>query len=231
MLLAIDTSTAVASVALYDDRVLAESTWIAGQDHSRQLLPRIEALLTSVERTVDDVTVLGVAVGPGSFNGLRVGIATAKAFAAATGRPIVGVQTLQAMAYQFRTTFRPVRPLFPAGRDEVATALYQASEQIFGTLEEPRLTTLATALRDSPPDTFFCGELRPTWCEVIAAERGPDRFLPRAAEDLRRAGYLAELAWQAWRAGLVSDVATLEPLYLRRPAITGPARAIGSASP
>src|SRR5262249_88991 len=112
VLLAIDTSTALASVALYDGRVLAEATSIAGQDHSRQLLPRIEDLLGAVQRSKSDLTALGVALGPGSFNGLRVGIATAKALAFARGLPIVGIETLRVTAYPFRRAGRPIRPLY-----------------------------------------------------------------------------------------------------------------------
>ncbi len=230
MLLAIDTSTAIASVALYDERVLFESTWLAGQDHSRQLLPRVVEALRAIGRSVTEIRAVGVALGPGSFNGLRVGISTAKAICLANRLPIVGVETLRSIAYQYRLTGRPIRPLYAAGRDELATGLYQARGDSFLTLEEPRHSTIAEAIGESPPDVLFCGEIKPAWREVILAE---PRFanwlwqLPGPAEAIRRAGYLAELAWQRWQAGLVDDVATLQPLYLRRPTITLRARAIG----
>ncbi len=234
MLLAIDTSTSVASVALYRDGVRAETTWVAGADHTRQLLPRIQDLLATLGLTPADLTAVGVAIGPGSFNGLRVGVATAKAICTALDRPIVGVETLRATAYQYRLTERPIRPLFDAGRGEVTTGLYQANDEIFGTLEEPRITTLEEALAASPVETLFCGELRPTWCERITAHVGPPRRRlarwPDPAESARRAGYLAELAWQALRAGLLDDVATLQPLYLRRPPVSGGSPPIGSAT-
>lgn len=229
MLLGIDTSTALATVALYDDRVLAEITWRAGQDHSRQLLPRIDDLFEASGRPRDDLSAVGVAVGPGSFNGLRVGIATAKAIALGRGLPIVGVDTLRAAAYQFRSTFRPVRPLYDAGRGEVATGLFQASQELFGTVEEPRIATLDEALAASPDNTFFCGELKPEWREQIRARFGGEG-LADLAEEPRRAGYLAALAASLVRAGVLDDVATLQPIYLRRPPISGPAGAIGSAS-
>jgi tRNA threonylcarbamoyladenosine biosynthesis protein TsaB len=227
MLLAIDSSTANASVALYDGRLHAEATWGAGRDHSRQLLPRIEELLAATGVTRDDLSVVGVAIGPGSFNGLRVGLATAKAICLARNLPIVGVDTLRAAAYQFRSTFRPVRPLYDAGRGEVATGLFQASEGLFGTIEEPRLATLDQALASSPPRTFFCGELKAPWREEIAARFGTES-MAGPAEEPRRAGYLAELAWRQFGAGLVDDVATIQPIYLRRPAITTPTHALGS---
>ncbi len=229
MLLAIDTATAIASISLYSDSVLGETTWVAGQDHTRDLLPHIHDLLTRCGRSTRDLTGIGVSLGPGSFNGLRVGIATAKAMSFSLGIPIVGVDTLQVMAYQFRLTFRPIRPLYNAGLGEVATGLYQASEQLFATLEEPHLASLDDALSASPPNTLFCGEIRPEWSETIVARFGKDGVLTRPAEGLRRAAYLGELACQQLQAGLVSDVATLQPLYLRRPAISGRAGSIGSA--
>ena len=229
MLLAIDTATAIASVSLYQDGVLAETTWVAGQDHTRELLPQIERLLSLVGRATTDLSAIGVGLGPGSFNGLRVGIATAKSMSVALGVPIVGIESPRALAYQFRLTFRPIRPLSNAGLGEVATGLYQASDQIFATIEEPRISSLEAALNASPSDTLFCGELRPEWREAIVARFGEDGVLPRPSEGLRRSGYLAELAWDQLQAGIVSDAATLQPLYLRRPAITGRAGSIGSA--
>jgi tRNA threonylcarbamoyladenosine biosynthesis protein TsaB len=233
VLLAIDTSTAVASVALYDEKILFESTWIAGQDHSRQLLPRVAEALNAIGRSVGEIRAVGVALGPGSFNGLRVGIATAKAICLANCLPIIGIETLVSTAYQFRLIGRPIRPLYPAGRDELATGLYQAQGELFLTLEEPRHATIAQAVGESPPDVYFCGELKPAWIEAIRADpRFADGIwcLPRPAAAFRRAGYLAELAWQRWQAGLVDDVATLQPLYLRRPMITLRAGAIGGGA-
>jgi tRNA threonylcarbamoyladenosine biosynthesis protein TsaB len=235
VLLAIDTSTATASVALYDQRVVAETTWLAGRDHSRQLLPQVQALLAALGRSVADLTGLGVALGPGSFNGLRVGISTAKAIAEARGLPIVGVETLLALAYQFRLTGRPIRPLFEAARGELATGLYQAAGERFLTLEEPHLSTLDDAWRASPPETLFCGELKPAGQERLAEWLGPRAvaagLVVRPAENARRAGFLAELAWQSLQAGRSSDLATLQPVYLRRPAISsGAVRPVGSAT-
>lgn len=229
MLLAIDTSSARASVALFDGRVLAELTWLAGAGHTRQLLPRVQDLLATAGRSTRDLSAIGVALGPGSFNGLRVGIATAKAIGIALGLPIVGVETLRATAFQFRLTYRPTRPLYDAGRTDVATGLYRESAELFSTLEEPRIATLDDALARSPTDTLFCGELRPEWRERIISRFGEAAgswaLWPGAAEEPRRAGYLAELAWQLLQTGMASDPANLQPLYLRRPSVTTAVRA------
>ena len=230
MLLAIDTSTAVASVALYDEKVLFEATWLAGQNHSRQLLPRVADGLKSIGRAVSDIAAVGIAIGPGRFNGLRVGISTAKAICLANDLPIIGIETLRCAAYPFQHTGRPIRPLYPAGRDELATGVYQARGINFVTLEEPRYASIANVLDQSPPEIFFCGEIKPAW---FAAIRADPRFVdwPRhgtgPADSVRRAGFLAELAWLRWQSEEVDDVATLQPHSLRQPAITMPAAAVG----
>jgi tRNA threonylcarbamoyladenosine biosynthesis protein TsaB len=229
LLLAIDTSTRLASVALFDDRLLAEVTWIAGTDHSQQLLPGVQSALDSLGHTITDVTAVGVAIGPGSFNGLRVGVSTAKAIALAAALPIVGVETLRATAYALRLTERPIRPLYDAGHGEVATGLYRAAREQFRTIQEPAIASLERAVTESPVGTIFCGEVRPEWVAQIdqlhRAVHGVPATFVRPAEGVRRAGYLAELAWQLVRDGLVDNVATLQPLYLRRPAISGRATA------
>ncbi len=102
MLLAIDTSTHYASVALHDGaRLLSEHTWLANQDHTRTLLPNIQRLLADCRANLDGLTVVAVALGPGSFNGLRVGLSTAKGLALARNLPLVGVPTLELLAAEY----------------------------------------------------------------------------------------------------------------------------------
>ena len=126
MQLAIDTSTDTASLALVqDDDVLAELTWHSGQNHSTELLPNLEYLLKITKRDIKAITAIFVARGPGSFNGLRVGVSTAKGLAFSLGIPIVGISTFEATAYPHAGTGLPVCPIFNAGRSEIATATYQ----------------------------------------------------------------------------------------------------------
>ena len=227
MLLAIDTSTSQASIAIYRDALLAEASWKVGHDQTRDLLPEVQHLLRLTGLAVKDLTAIGVALGPGGFNGLRVGLATAKAIVAANGLAIVGIDTPRADAYQFHLTFRPIRPIYDAGRGEIATGLYKAADEFFATLEEPRITSLEDALDASPPDTLFCGELRLEWRQKIQERFGPDGHVVGPAGTVRRAGYLAELAWQLVAAGVVDNPATLQPIYLRRPPIHGGASTVG----
>src|SRR5919202_1047122 len=101
MLLAIDTSTAQTGLACYDAQGLqCECLWHSGRDHTAQLLPQLSLLLRHLGRSRDDITAIGVALGPGSWSGLRVGMSTAKGLALARDLPVVGVGTLDVLAYQ-----------------------------------------------------------------------------------------------------------------------------------
>ena len=126
MLLAIDTSTDTASLALaQDETVLAELTWRSKQNHTTQLLPDLNHLFNLTGVTAKSLTAIIVAQGPGSFNGLRVGISAAKGLAFSLGIPIIGVNSLEVAAYQYAETGLPVCAIFNAGRSEIATATYQ----------------------------------------------------------------------------------------------------------
>ena len=102
MLLAIDTSTHYASVALHDgSRLLSEHTWLANQAHTRTLLPNIQRLLADAGASMDALTAVAIALGPGSFNGLRVGLSTAKGLALARRAAVVGASTLELLAAEY----------------------------------------------------------------------------------------------------------------------------------
>ena len=131
LLLALDTSTHQASVALCDEQTLyGEYTWQIGNNHSVELLERIQRLVVvdcgSSLQAIDGVT---VAIGPGSFNGVRVAVATAKAFAFALQKPLVGVSTLEIIAAQQDKWRGPVCSILEAGRSELYAACYLFDER------------------------------------------------------------------------------------------------------
>jgi tRNA threonylcarbamoyl adenosine modification protein YeaZ len=222
MIVAIDSSTNIASLALAQDKVLAEVSWRCGQNHSVELLPRLTQLLDEAKVSLKDTSLVIVAKGPGSFNGLRVGLSTAKGLAFSLGVPIIGVSSLEAEAYGHAETGLPICPIFNAGRGEIATALYQKTKSGWRQLAPEHITTveaLADAIKEK---TLFCGEYVATIArqlEKVLKEKAviaPDR--------MRSAVSLIELAKPRIEAGDYDDPATLQPTYLRRPAITKPKR-------
>jgi len=221
MQLAIDTSTDMASIALVEgSQVLAELIWHCGQNHSMELLSQLNHLLNQNKLNLQSATCIVVAKGPGSFNGLRVGISTAKGLAFSLGIPIVGVSTLEVTAYQHAETGLPICPILNAGREEIATAIYQKKHNEWHQLIPEHITTVDTLCSQITTKTIFCGEFIPVITTQLRKQLKQRAIIPPSAALFRRASFLAELGQQRLKAGKYDNPATLQPLYLRRPAIT-----------
>jgi tRNA threonylcarbamoyladenosine biosynthesis protein TsaB len=200
--------------------MVAEFSWQTRDDHTRELLPAIDRLLGQQGARLADLSGIAVALGPGSFNGLRVGVSTAKALALPLGIPVVGIGTLDASAYQYAGVPMPVRALLNAGRGQINTALYAGTSETWGQLEPPEAVTLEQLIARIREPQFVCGEVEPGWAAELRHHLGNLVYLPAMAGRARRASFLAELGWRRLRAGEADDITSLQPLYLRKPAIT-----------
>lgn len=215
MLLAIDTSTSQTGLACYDESgVLAECSWRSGRAHTAQLLPQLTLLLRHLGRAREEIAAVAVALGPGSWSGLRVGMSTAKGFALARDLPIVGIGTLDALAYQHSRLDLPVCPVVRLGRDRFATLDGPLSERH---ISECRNVTLAEIRAATEQPTLFCGDIDGQVRETLRAELGEQALFPSPVANARRPAYLADLAWERLQAGDTDDVAALEPIYLGHP--------------
>ena len=223
MQLAIDTSTDTASLALVQDsQVLAELTWHCGHSHSTELLPHLVDLMAQSGLSLESTSGIIVARGPGSFNGLRVGISTAKGLAFSLGSPIIGISTLEVAAYPHAETGLPICPIFNAGRGEIATAIYQKKHQKWCQLVAEHITTIDTLCSQITTKTIFCGDFIPLIATQLKKQLKQKAIVLPPAARLRRASFLAELGLKRLEAGDSDNPATLQPLYLRRPSITRP---------
>jgi tRNA threonylcarbamoyl adenosine modification protein YeaZ len=219
--LAVDTSTDTAGLALVREGLLiAEMNWRAERNHVRQLMPNLEHMLRQLEVTTGSIAAVIVARGPGSFNGLRVGVSAAKALAFSLDVPIVGVSSLEAEAFQYALTGRPVCPVFNAGRGEIATALYRMEGDTWRQLSEERLTTVDALCAEVPAETLFCGEHVAVVAGRLRELLGEKALMASPVSGIRRAAYLAELGIRRLEAGDFDDAATLQPVYVRGPSIT-----------
>ena len=222
MELAIDTSSNTVSVALSNQgRIVASLTWQTIQNHTVELLPNLVCLLQQARVELSSIEAIVVAKGPGSFNGLRVGISTAKGLAYALNIPLLGISTLEAEAHPFAFTGLPLRPIGKAGREEIATALYQQKDNEWQCLEAENLTTVKTLCRRIKQKTLFCGEIPAEIIRVIQQNLG-GRAIISQSNSPSRASSLATLGWQKLSRGKQDDPVTLQPLYLRLPHITKP---------
>lgn len=223
MHIAIDTSTDMASLALVqDETILVETTWRCQQNHNMQLLPRLSRLLEQSGLDIKSAEGIIVARGPGSYTGLRVGISSAKGLAFSLGIPIVGISTLEADAYQHAETGLPVGSILNIGRGEIAAATYQMKGKKWVRLAAEHITTVDALCSEITTKTVLCGEYLPLVAAEIKKRLKQMAVIPSPAALLRRAGFLAELGLKRIKAGDCDDSATLQPLYLRAPAITQP---------
>jgi tRNA threonylcarbamoyladenosine biosynthesis protein TsaB len=217
MLLAIDTSTIQTGLACYDERgLLGECVWRSGRDHSAQLLPQLSLLLRHLGIARDDIRAVAVALGPGSWSGLRVGMSTAKGFALARGVPVIGIGTLDALAYQHDRPGLTTTPLIRLGRERFASGTQPRHGDARRTIE-PRNVTLAEIAAETTSRALFCGDIDPDVQAALRERLGARAIFPSPAASARRPGYLAELAWQRFQAGDTDNPATLEPIYLGQP--------------
>ncbi|MFC1601812.1 tRNA (adenosine(37)-N6)-threonylcarbamoyltransferase complex dimerization subunit type 1 TsaB, partial [Candidatus Sumerlaeota bacterium] len=207
------------SVALLDeDGVLALDALRSPTMHSCRILPAIERLLEALGLPPAELAGICVSRGPGSFTGVRIGLSIAKGLSHGANVPLVGVSTLEALAYRYYQRGADVCPLIDARRNEVYAALFsvERSGQTLKRKLADRVGPLAAILERIKRRTVFVGDGVVRYREEIAAALGerarfapPARLLPSAEE-------VAQLGRRRLLAGDVDDPAALGPLYLRR---------------
>jgi tRNA threonylcarbamoyladenosine biosynthesis protein TsaB len=213
MLLAVDTSTRSIGVALYDGiRVLSEMTWISKNHHTIELAPSVDQTLEHAGVEADELKAVGVAIGPGSFTGLRIGLSLAKGLALSHRFPVIGIPTLDILAAAL-----PVPPgsrlaaLLEAGRARLAVGWYRAQDgewQPEGALQNLTIDEFVDTITGP---VLVCGELSGGVRERLGQTKS---IIPSPVRCVRRPAVLAELAWKRWQVGDVDDPATLKPIYL-----------------
>jgi tRNA threonylcarbamoyladenosine biosynthesis protein TsaB len=218
LLLAIDTSARTAGVALLDgELVLAEHTWQATGNHTTHLLPAVRELLQASGKRPTDLSAVATAIGPGAFTGLRVGIATAKTLAWSLGLPCLAVGSLDALAATVSWAPR-VLAVLDAGRGEWYWASYAQERGARRRLEPPQIGRPEEVLAALRRSTFLVGDCAPAVRQLIAERY--ERLVTLADPRLPavRPAALGLLAQGRLAAGECDEPATLQPVYLRRPA-------------
>jgi tRNA threonylcarbamoyladenosine biosynthesis protein TsaB len=215
MLLALDTSTSRAGIALYDGEVLAESVWHAGRDHGRMLMPVVEETVRRLGHRPADITAVAAARGPGSFTGLRVGLAVARGLAVALSVPAYGIGSLEVLAAGLPPLDRPVRTVLAAGRGRYATALFTPHASRYVQSDDLMGVTLDSLLRLVVERCAIIGDLDAEGRSRLAA-LGEHVWVAPPALSVRRPAVLAELAWQQFCQGCPPGPEDGEPIYLAR---------------
>jgi len=232
--LALDSSTTTVGVAILSDgEPVAERAQTVKRPSSEGLLRLADDALGAVGLTLADLSLIAVATGPGSFNGIRGGIATAEGLALALGVPVIGVPTLDALAYPHAGRAPLLRVVLPAGRGEVYTASYEGAWADVHVVGDYGVASPVAVLEDLPSGSLLCGRI-PVEVAALAERRGVS-----CAPSLALSATTASVAVLALRRmdamGERRDAAGIEnedgmgqpgsgarPLYVRRPGITRP---------
>ncbi len=214
MLLAVDTSTAQMGLAVHDGvQVIAEYAWRSSQRHTVELAPAVAELLSRSGLTMDNIQALGVALGPGSFTSLRVGLSLVKGLALARNLPVIGIPTLDILAAGHPIDRHPLVAAIQAGRGRLAVNWYKRLKNHWHAKGSARVVTVQELVYEIRTPSLVCGEFTVEERQRLAKDVVNVR-LSSPAQSVRRPAVLAELAWARWQSGDVDDDATLAPIYL-----------------
>lgn len=217
-LLGIETATKTGGVAIVSEEgVISEYTLNVEVAHAERLMATVDRVLKDTGIPLSEVGGFGVSIGPGSFTGLRIGLATVKGLAFATGKPVAAVPTLKALAWRIPFSRYPVCPLLDARKQQVYAALYRRDADTIVEMMPETVTALADLAREITGEVLFTGEgARLFASEIRRSFAGRAHIAPLSAL-VPSAASVAELAHLMIAAGLQSDPDHVAPKYIRRP--------------
>ncbi len=213
MLLAIDTATNMLGLALYDGaEIINESIWHSDRHHTTELAPEVALSLRRSGTSQSELTAVAVAQGPGSYTGLRIGMALAKGLSLAHNLPIIGIPTLDILAKAQPQREEPMLATLRAGRGRVAAVWYKWTRNGWSARKGMKTLAWEELAGELKQITYICGELDLEAREAL--KREPLAILAPASSCVRRPSVLAELAWHQARKGKAEDPSKLAPIYL-----------------
>ncbi len=222
MILALNTSTQQCSIALLrgDGTVASELLMSGGKGHFGDLMPALDMLLHTSRFKPKDIKCVGVATGPGSFTGLRVGLSLAKGFCQALEVPIIGISSLKAMAFQMPYTTHPIAPILASRKGEVFTALFQwDQENLLKRKEKDNCFKLNAFPSIFTKTTVFVGNDYRNQVETLRELLGAHATMAPPHCWRLNASSIGALALDRFNAGNLDDPNTLTPVYFRPPDI------------
>jgi tRNA threonylcarbamoyladenosine biosynthesis protein TsaB len=216
LVLGIETSTTQGGVAIIGpDGVLCEAVLNVEVTHSERLLPAIDRALGEARVSLEDLGGIAVSIGPGSFTGLRIGLSTAKGLVYATGLSLVGVPTLEAMAWTLPTARWQICPVLDARKQEIYTALFRHDATGVHRIMEDAAMAPEALCRLIRNPTLFLGDGMKTYGALFRERLGERMLLPPMASRGARPACVAELGRERLLRGEHDVPETLVPRYLR----------------
>jgi tRNA threonylcarbamoyladenosine biosynthesis protein TsaB len=215
-ILAVDSSSLTGSVALCDgEKLVAESLLNVRSTHSEKLLKQIDLLLREAGWSLPDIDLFATVVGPGSFTGLRIGIATIKGLAQTLDKPVVGISSLAMLAMNLPLSAVPVCTFMDARKKEVYSQLFQWTADGPTPLNEAQVLPPRQLLQQLDQPVALVGDGVLLYQADIGEILGDSALLPTATAHQPRAAQAAWLAWRAHINGETASAAELLPIYIR----------------
>ncbi len=218
-ILAIETSSLVASAAIVsDDIMIAEYTMNYKKTHSQTLLPMIEEICKMTDYDINNIDAIAVSAGPGSFTGLRIGSATAKGLGLALNKPLIHVPTVEAMAYNIYDTDKLICPIMDARRNQVYTGIYRNKCGNVTTVKEQcaiSIEELMQELDELGEEVIFLGDGVPVFKEKLDENLKVPHVYATSQLNRQRACSVAEAGKCYFEKGMIESAADHKPDYLR----------------
>ncbi|MCY6958824.1 tRNA (adenosine(37)-N6)-threonylcarbamoyltransferase complex dimerization subunit type 1 TsaB [Clostridium brassicae] len=220
-ILSLDSSTTSATCAILENNnLLGEITLNDKKQHSIILMPQIDYLLKNLNLTIKDIDGFVVSKGPGSFTGLRIGIATIKGLAQGTKKPFVGISTLDALAYNLAYTSGIICPIMDALRDNVYTALYKFNGEKLERLTDYmaiHIDELISIIKKYEPSNItFIGDALPKFSAKLRESFEKVNLAPIHL-NVAKASSLGELGLLSLLNGHSDNILSFSPIYIRKP--------------
>jgi len=217
IVLGIETATMTGGLALIDEeKLISEYTLNMKTTHSSRLMPALDWILKDASLDKNQINGIAISIGPGSFTGLRIGLATAKGLAMGLNIPLVTVPTLDALANNATYSPYQICPVLDARKKEVYFAFYRYADNIL-TRESPYQVISPDKLIDQINEkTIMLGDGLNIYGELFKEKLGDLAIFIRNSQRLPKASVIAELGLSKLKAGEIADLASSEPLYIRR---------------
>jgi len=215
--LGIDTSTSCESVGLIDDGgVISDYLLNLPVTHSERLLGALEFVLREARCSIENIDGWAIALGPGSFTGLRIGVSTVKGLAFATGKPVAGVSILDVLAFQIAPTPHPICPILDARKREIYTAFYRYEEG--GSLKRQsdyQAIPPENLVKKITEPTIFLGDGVKTYRDFLLNSLPSSAIFPPAPLHVSHGSMVAKLGFELLQKGEHLNLSTFSPLYVR----------------
>jgi len=216
-ILGIDTATMISGIGVVDKgKILTDFRYDVKLTHSEVLLSHIDKLLKAVKVELQELDGISISLGPGSFTGLRIGLATAKGICFASGKPLVGVSTLDALAFMARGCKYPVVPIIDAKKYQIYAAVYDAGGEGIRRRSPYLAVELSELIKKIPQEVAFTGPGIEKFRPQLTKAMGRGAHFLRGEKTLPSGAAVAFLGWEKLKKEKPENLFSLEPIYVRK---------------